>query len=402
MSVGASQGSRSLAALPALLLAACATVNDAPVVDLSTDRGAPSRAARVEPTPSTRSAAAVEYVVSAGDTLYGIAFRHGLDYRSLAEWNRILPPFTIRPGEVLRLQADAAGAAPASRPASTAVSAPPPKPPLVAGAAPSAVEPAPDTVMLAGPEPGDVPPPGEALTYGIDPVTAPAPEVDDASDAGPAALAATARPSPLPPAGPSVPTGLLPVPTGRAPDGGALPGALPAVVPAAPPPSGALARAVAEPVSPGPAAEMAGSDGPGVEPAVPGAGGPARTVGGVRWRWPAQGTLVERFAAGDPARQGIDLRGRAGAAVVAAADGEVVYSGNGLVGYGELIIIKHSAEFLSAYGHNRRRLVAEGERVRSGQAIAEMGRAPNGFDALHFEVRRAGRPVDPLQFLPPR
>ena len=135
---------------------------------------------------------------------------------------------------------------------------------------------------------------------------------------------------------------------------------------------------------------------------MPGAGGPARTVGGVRWRWPAQGTLVERFAAGDPARQGIDLRGRAGAAVVAAADGEVVYSGNGLVGYGELIIIKHSAEFLSAYGHNRRRLVAEGERVRSGQAIAEMGRAPNGFDALHFEVRRAGRPVDPLQFLPPR
>lgn len=404
MSVGALQGRRSLAALPALLLAACATVNEAPVVDLSTDRDAPAPRARVEPSPSARSATAVEYVVSGGDTLYGIAFRHGLDYRSLAEWNRIPPPFTIRPGEVLRLQPDAAAAAPASRPASTAASAPPPpaKPPLAAGAAPSAVEPAPDTVMLAGPEPGDLPPPGEALTYGIDPVTPPAPEIDDAPDAGPAALSATARPSQASPAAPSVPTGLRPVPSGRAIDAGATGGALPAVVPAAPPPSGALARAVVDPVSPGPAAASAGSDGPGVEPAVPVAGGPARTVGGVRWRWPAEGTLVERFAAGDPARQGIDLRGRAGAGVVAAADGEVVYSGNGLVGYGELIIIKHSAEFLSAYGHNRRRLVAEGERVRSGQAIAEMGRAPNGFDALHFEVRRAGRPVDPLQFLPPR
>jgi lipoprotein NlpD len=397
--VGASLGRPSLAALPALLLAACATVNEAPVVDLSTDRGAPARGARVEPSPSARSATALEYVVSGGDTLYGIAFRHGLDYRSLAEWNGIPPPFTIRPGEVLRLQPDAAEAAPASRPASTAASVPPPpKPPLAAGAAPSAVEPAPDTVMLAGPEPGDLPPPGEALTYGIDPGTPPAPEIDDAPDAGPATLSATARPSPAAPAGPSVPTGLLPVPSGRALDARALP----AVVPAAPPASGALARAVAEPVSAAPAAATAGSDGPGVDPVAPVADGPARTVGGVRWRWPAEGTLVERFAAGDPARQGINLRGRAGAGVAAAADGEVVYSGNGLVGYGELIIIKHSADFLSAYGHNRRRLVAEGERVRAGQAIAEMGRAPNGFDALHFEVRRAGRPVDPLQFLPPR
>jgi lipoprotein NlpD len=96
------------------------------------------------------------------------------------------------------------------------------------------------------------------------------------------------------------------------------------------------------------------------------------------------------------------VRGRDGAPVVAAADGEVVYSGNGLVGYGELVIIKHSPAFLSAYGHNRRRLVTEGQRVKAGQQIAEMGRASSGFDALHFEIRRSGRPVDPLQFLPPR
>ncbi|MCE3001621.1 MAG: peptidoglycan DD-metalloendopeptidase family protein, partial [Xanthomonadaceae bacterium] len=177
-------------------------------------------------------------------------------------------------------------------------------------------------------------------------------------------------------------------------------------------PAGALARAVADPTPvrtpPAPVAPPPTEPTPAPpataepEPVARIADGPSRNASGVRWRWPADGTPVNRFAAGDPARQGIDVRGRAGAPVVAAADGEVVYSGNGLVGYGELIIIKHSAEFLSAYGHNRRRLVAEGQRVKAGQAIAEMGRAPNGFDALHFEIRRAGRPTDPLQFLPPR
>ena len=85
-----------------------------------------------------------------------------------------------------------------------------------------------------------------------------------------------------------------------------------------------------------------------------------------------------------------------------AADGEVVYSGSGLRGYGELIIIKHSPEFLSAYGHNRRRLVNEGEHVRAGQPIAEMGRTGADRDMLHFEIRRGGNPVDPAGFLPRR
>ena len=88
--------------------------------------------------------------------------------------------------------------------------------------------------------------------------------------------------------------------------------------------------------------------------------------------------------------------------MLAAADGEVVYSGNGLLGYGELIIVKHAGEYLSAYAYNRKRLVGEGERVRAGQPIAEMGRRGGALDALHFEIRRDGQPVDPLQFLPPR
>jgi lipoprotein NlpD len=96
------------------------------------------------------------------------------------------------------------------------------------------------------------------------------------------------------------------------------------------------------------------------------------------------------------------VHGSAGAPVVAAAAGEVVYSGNGLVGYGELVIIKHSAEFLSAYGHNRKRLVTEGQRVSAGQQIAEMGRSSAGLDAVHFEIRRAGKPIDPLEILPRR
>src|SRR5690606_59047 len=104
-----------------------------------------------------------------------------------------------------------------------------------------------------------------------------------------------------------------------------------------------------------------------------------------RWQWPTQGQVIARYVAGDPTRQGIAIAGSAGQPVQAAADGVVVYSGTGLVGYGEVIIVKHSDEWLSAYGHNRKRLVAEGEAVKSGQAIAELGRSGTSRDMLHFE-----------------
>src|SRR5690606_25143907 len=103
---------------------------------------------------------------------------------------------------------------------------------------------------------------------------------------------------------------------------------------------------------------------------------------------------------GNATRQGIDIGGSAGQAVNAAADGVVVYSGAGLVGYGELIIVKHNEQWLSAYGHNRKRLVAEGQRVKAGQQIAEMGRPGTDRDKLHFEIRYNGKPVDPLLYLP--
>ncbi|WP_024891021.1 peptidoglycan DD-metalloendopeptidase family protein [Luteimonas huabeiensis] len=137
-------------------------------------------------------------------------------------------------------------------------------------------------------------------------------------------------------------------------------------------------------------------------PAQPTAPPPPPVRSSVAWRWPADGQLVSRFAEGDPTKQGIGIAGSGGQAVRAAADGVVVYSGSGLVGYGELIIVKHDEQWLSAYGHNRSRLVNEGERVRAGQQIAEMGRSGAARDMLHFEIRYNGKPVDPLSYLPRR
>jgi lipoprotein NlpD len=128
----------------------------------------------------------------------------------------------------------------------------------------------------------------------------------------------------------------------------------------------------------------------------------APATSGFSWRWPAQGVLLDTFVAGNNTRQGIDIGGSSGQPVVAAADGVVVYSGAGLVGYGELIIVKHNDQWLSAYGHNRARLVNEGQNVKGGQQIAEMGRTGAARDMLHFEIRYNGKPVDPLLYLPKR
>lgn len=122
----------------------------------------------------------------------------------------------------------------------------------------------------------------------------------------------------------------------------------------------------------------------------------------LEWRWPADGVVVSGFAAGDPTRQGVDIAGKAGQPVRAAADGVVVYSGSGLVGYGELVIVKHNDQWLSAYGHNRARMVNEGALVKAGQQIAEMGRSGATRDMLHFEIRYNGKPVDPQTYLPIR
>lgn len=295
---------RPLAPLAAaLILAACVAPPRAVVVEPSAGAGAPRTAA---PVAADRS-----YRVVRGDSLYAIAFRNGLDFRDLAAWNGIAAPYTIYPGQRLRLSAPEGDEGKPRR--------------AIAAAARAHREPVPHRATPAF----------EAV-----------PPSDAAASSSAAVAPAVAATTPVPPSHPA---------------------------PAPLPPT----------------------------PASPSPHGASRTVGTVTWRWPADGSLIKRFQSGD-AIPGIELAGKAGDPVRAAADGVVVYSGNGLVGYGELIIIKHSDSFLSAYGHNRKRLVKEGQRVSAGQVIAEMGSTGASRDELQFQIRRDGNPVDPLDYLPAR
>ncbi|NCT68576.1 MAG: peptidoglycan DD-metalloendopeptidase family protein [Rhodanobacteraceae bacterium] len=296
-----------------MLLASCASTGPAPVEER--DLGAPARA----PAPTARSVpAGGSHRVQRGDTLYSIAFRNGLDYRDLASWNGIGPPYTIYVGQELRLGPARASAA-ASAPARAGAAAGTAKPLAAAGAPKAPVF-----------EPVEATPP------------APPPDASASPSTVAAATPAASAPAPAPTVAPKPPT----------------------------PPPAASPAAVA--------------------------------AGDVAWRWPADGVVVTGYVAGDQTRQGIDIAGKAGDPVRAAADGSVVYSGNGLIGYGELIIVKHNASLLSAYGHNRKRLVKEGDRVSAGQVIAEMGASSASRDSLHFEIRRNGKPANPLDYLPRR
>jgi lipoprotein NlpD len=122
----------------------------------------------------------------------------------------------------------------------------------------------------------------------------------------------------------------------------------------------------------------------------------------VAWSWPTPGAANILAGFDEQKNKGVDLGGRAGDPVVAAADGRVVYAGAGLRGYGNLIILKHNNRYLTAYAHNQRLLVKEDQTVRKGQRIAEMGSTDTDRVKLHFEIRRDGKPVDPMKYLPPR
>lgn len=124
------------------------------------------------------------------------------------------------------------------------------------------------------------------------------------------------------------------------------------------------------------------------------------TARDVSWQWPHQGRLLRGFQSG--ANKGLDIAGNVGDPVLAAGDGDVVYSGSGIQGSGDLIIIRHSDRYLSAYAHNSRMLVSEGSHVRAGEKIAEVGVNSAGVAMLHFEIREAGDSVDPSRLLPSR
>ena len=307
-------------------LAACGTMRSSVVVEPATGAGL-GRSPGQSAMPARTSIPGGSYVVVKGDTLYSIAFRKGVDFRDLAQWNRIAPPYTIWPGQRLTLAPSGAVAA------AHEVVAPTHSNPPAAPAEPM-----------------------------FEPVDSARSASSAAPPSAPAASAVAATPTPLAhPAG-AASAELVPV------------AGVPVTVPVPPP------------VVPEPKAVTAG---------------PARSAGGVNWRWPVNGTLLSRFNSSD-AIPGIEIAGHAGDPVRAAADGVVVYSGNGLVGYGELVIIKHNDSFLSAYGHNRKRLVKEGQQVTAGQQIAEMGSTGATRDELEFQIRKDGNPVDPLSYLPPR
>ena len=216
--------------------------------------------------------------------------------------------------------------------------------------------------------------------------------------------------TPLPPAGPPPRTGPVgvrqpysdsalaamrdPVRAGTtaqpAAPGASAPGSAPAAA-AAPAPSPTGASAPAQPPAAAPAPR---ADAPAAAPSAPSA------VSAAGFAWPARGRVIQGFSA--PQRMGILIDGRAGDPVTAAADGRVIFSGPGPRGYGNLVIVRHEGETLSVYAHNRSLAVKEGDAVRRGQKIAEIGATGTDSPKLHFEIRQAGRPVDPMRLLPPR
>lgn len=172
------------------------------------------------------------------------------------------------------------------------------------------------------------------------------------------------------------------------------------------------------PVAPTGAAEVRPLPLPGAPPAATGPSTPPAAVppatngtaakpearppseSALQWQWPAPGKILETFD--ETKNKGIDIAGNEGDPVIAAADGEVVYVGSALRGYGNLVIVKHTEDFISAYAHNRRILVKQGDTVKGGQRIAEFGRSDADRVKLHFEIRRQGKPVDPVRYLPAR
>jgi lipoprotein NlpD len=136
------------------------------------------------------------------------------------------------------------------------------------------------------------------------------------------------------------------------------------------------------------------------EPAKPAAPAPAeRDPDAIEFAWPAKGRILAGFS--EPSNKGLDIAGKPGDPVLAAAPGRVMYTGTGIRGYGKLIVIKHDNNFNSVYAHNREILVKEGQNVTRGQRIAELGDSDADAPKLHFEIRKSGKPVDPMRYLPP-
>ena len=296
-------------------------------------------------TPATTlPAGADSYTVVHGDTLYSIAFRYGLDYRALAEQNGIAPPYNIAVGQTLQLHRQNA-------------------------VAPTYTVQRGDTLYSIAKKQGqsvpflagvnDLDPPynltvgqvlylarHDATTTANRPLQAQVPVAGQSSTVADASKSSSSAA------------------TGKQTNTDS---------------SISTTTVLTKPVV---------------------VSGETRKVGGVTWMWPCKGSIIEGFSRSEQGNKGIDIAGNRGQQVLAAADGQVVYAGNALRGYGNLIIINHANEYLSAYAHNEVLQVKEGQSVKRGQQIARMGSTDAKTVRLHFEIRYRGQSVNPLSYLP--
>lgn len=328
--------------LLSLTLAACASNQPAPVIDRM-PAAKPAAAAKA----STGDWRPATHTVKKGDTLFSIGLQYGYDYKEIAQLNNIPPPYIIRVGQTLQLQPDEKTA--------------------------QAVTPAAAATDL-GTDTGESDVIITPLQLdNVAPVPAQTGQTQDAATA-PATTAAA---------------GEVPLLSGPK----ALREPYSAAALAAPPPQGGASTAPATAVTePKPAADTPAT----VAKAAPTA---SNTVGGIDWSWPTSGKVIAGFSDSNN-NKGMDIAGEQGQAVLAAATGKVIYSGSDLRGYGKLVIIKHDNTYLSVYAHNSQIVVKEGQQVRKGQKIAEMGSTDTDQVKLHFEIRQQGKSVDPAKFLP--
>lgn len=316
-----------------LLLIGCSTTQPpVPVVDRAkTDLAVPAK-----PIESNNLDNQV-YIVQKGDTLYGIALNHGIDFKKLVEWNDIADPRSIKSGQRINLSMPSRE----SQPALFAL----PRQPVT-------------TTLEPAMQPFDVAPVAQESDNSLAAVDTGKVKTSPKALKLPFSEQNVAR-SQYPPANNP-----------------------PVAAHSSFAPSVAIEKNTKIEVAPEP--ESIKSD---------------QTANhlNAEWIWPTTGKLLSAFSKNS---KGVKISGQAGQPILASAAGEVVYSGHGLRGYGNLIIIKHDSTFLSAYAHNSKILVKEGEAVVKGQKIAEMGSTDTDTIQLHFEIRKHGKPVDPLEYLP--
>ncbi len=325
-----------------------------------------------------------QYTVKAGDTLYGIAWQHNLDYRQLAAMNSIDAPYQIHPGQTIALRAGgAANTAQASAPAQPQAAGRSESRGVVAtGLRPQA------TAVASNDQELDWLLPDESAIERNQRLNAEhkSAETPDRQAVASAQEVAANNDRPAEP------------PAANEPE---------VVAAAEPETQASKPDARQEPVREPAEQAVAQSATPAATPPAPQARvdrssrtfTPAETI---NWQWPTNGQVTGKFGEGDSITAGIDIAGQKGQPVKAAGPGIVVYAGSGVRGYGNLILLKHNDQFLSAYAHNDSLSVSENDVVEAGEVIATMGNSDAESVRLHFEVRRDGQPQDPLNFLPSR